>query len=84
MGVLHSLQTVYNVLLDEALTTATAAAAAAAAPGDTPAKPRAAGPHELMEAMHEVASLHKAGALDDPEFAAAKAKVLALPCSGAS
>jgi hypothetical protein len=51
------------------------AAAATAAPAAATAAPAAAG-DDLMSQLNQLAQLHRAGVLDDAEFAAAKAKLL--------
>jgi hypothetical protein len=52
------------------------AAAATAAPAAAAAAPAGAG-DDMMGQLNQLAQLHQAGVLDDAEFAAAKAKLLA-------
>jgi len=51
--------------------------AAAAAPPPPPAAPAAAGGDDVIAKLQQLADLKAAGILDDAEFAAAKAKLLA-------
>jgi hypothetical protein len=67
----------YNLRMQEAFS----ATRQVPAPTPAPAEPPAA--DDTVTRLRDLAALHESGALDDAEFAAAKAKVLGLTEPGA-